>query len=147
MLARILLCLFASVGLFAADPVLGIQPASAGATIFSGGAVPANTQVAYSNGSALTGDSAFTRGTLVMSLDANTDNTLTTGYGKMGFVPSGISTFFYIAQASNFSSTNYAFGQNASGSTFANSAAGQNVKIQIGNSDKTLRFRTQAFVP
>lgn len=40
---------------------LGAGPASPLGTIFPGGAVPANTQVVYSNGTQLTGDANFTR--------------------------------------------------------------------------------------
>lgn len=116
----------------------GPVPGGVGA-VFSGGAIPANTQVLFSNGTYATGDSGLTRGTAGSStslvLDANTDNTFTTGYGMMGLVPSGTSTNFYIAQASLFNTTNYALKQGPSGITILN---GAQVNVSVSASTKLI---------
>ncbi len=83
------------------------------------------TYVGYGSvGNTLTGDSGFTRTALALVLDANTDNTLTTGYGRLGLATSGTSTSFYVAQASNYNSTDFSVRQDSAGRTTINSKTG-----------------------
>lgn len=141
----ILLALLASVCGWAADPVLGLGPLPPGSGVFSGGAAPANTQVAYSNGSTLTGDSGFVRSSLALTVDPNTDNTFQTGYGIMGFVPSGVSGNFYIAKAVNFTTSNYALQAGAT-NTFINCPTGGSVFFRVNDSNKvTLTSSSMSF--
>lgn len=120
---------------------LGSFPAGGGiSTVFSGGAAPAATQFAYSDGTVLKGDSGATRGTLAVTFDANTDNTLTTGYGRLGLATSGTSTSFYIAQASNYNSTDFCLLQSSLGTTVVNAKSGQTVIIRNANATAIATF-------
>ncbi len=95
------------------------------------------TWVAYAGVAGLmAGDSGFTRTALALTVDPNTDNTFTTGYGKMGFVSGGTSTDFYLAQASCYNSSDYGFRQNSSGNTLVNAKSGAVVIFRVNNSTK-----------
>ncbi len=104
-------------------------------TTIIGGSV-GSTQIAYGTATGMTSDSGLVRSSLVLTVDPNTDNTFTTGYGVMGFVATAASGRFFIAQASNFTLTNYAFSQNAAGGTVLNSASGQSTLIAVNNVSK-----------
>lgn len=95
------------------------------------------TRVIYSGSSGVEADdSGFTRTSLALTLDANTDNTVTTGYGMLGLASGGTSTAFYLAQASNYSSVSYALKQLAGGQTIINTKTGTNLALAVNNSIK-----------
>lgn len=122
--------------------MLGIQASvTAGerGAVFSNGSGLTSTQVGYGDSAnRVKGDSAFTRGTLTFSVDANTDNTFTTGYGMMGLIPSGTTTNFYIAQASNYAAGNWALTQTSAGATFLNCKTGAGLNLTVNGSNKVV---------
>ncbi len=71
-----------------------------------------------------------------VTIAANTDNVFTTGYGKMGLATSGSSTTFYVAQASNFNSTDYGIAFGSSGGTTFNAKSGQTVSLRTANTQR-----------
>lgn len=72
-------------------------------------------------------------GSLSYSLSPNTDDIFQTGYGMMGLATSGTSTAFYLAQASNFNSTDYSIRQLVAGDTAVNAKTGQQVTLRTNN--------------
>lgn len=143
MLFRSLLLLLMAVAGFSADisntDDYGPGPLPAGASIYSGGAIPATTQVIYSNGTALTGDSAFTRvagGASALIVDPSLDAVAAIGYGKQGFVAGGTSGDFYLGQTANFTTSAYALRQTAGGITVINGKTGQTVQLAIAAAAK-----------
>lgn len=116
--------------------MLGLFPtaASALAATFSNGSSITSTQVAYGDASGkITSDSGFVRSSLVLTLDANTDNTFTSGYVRMGLVSGGTSTNFYLAQATCWNITDYALQQTPGGITVINAKSGQSVQLRTSN--------------
>lgn len=138
-----LLCL----GAFGFSAELGLGPVPVSATSFTGTLGIANGgtglttiatgQLMYGAGTGSPGgDSAATRTANAMSVDANADATLTFGYGKFGFAASGTSTALYVAQASNYNSTNYALKQTSAGTTNLNAKTGNSILISQAGSTK-----------
>lgn len=115
---------------------LGTHAGPAQGSIYSGGAIPATTQVLYSNGTTVTGDSAFVRSALVLTADPNTDATFTIGYAKVGFAPGATSTRCHFAQASCYNSTDYAIEQTSAGQTKLNAKSGASAIVSIGSTAK-----------
>jgi hypothetical protein len=89
-------------------------------------------------------DSGFTRASLALTVDANTDNAFTTGYGKMGLATSGTSTTFYIAQASNFTLTDAIIAQNSAGDSIFNAKTGRTASIRTNNTARLSVTNTSA---
>lgn len=83
-----------------------------------------------------TSGQVLTGGGLSFQLSPNTDNTLQTGYGMMGFVPSGLTTAFYLAQASNYTNTAYALVQTSGGQTNINCKTGQSLQLCVAGATR-----------
>lgn len=117
------------------------QTITTAATLAISGAPVAGTNVTITTPLALwvqTGNVSFSE---------STDNTFTTGYGKLGLVSSGTSTTFYLAQASNYNSTDYALSQNSSGATRINCKTGQTVAVLINGGTKFTVATSSATFP
>ncbi len=105
------------------------QTIATAVTLDISGAPVAGTNVTLTNALAL----RVASGNVEFSV--STDNTFTTGYGKMGLASSGTSTAFYVAQASNYNSTDYALKQLANGATTINSKSSVGgVVLAVNNS-------------